>query len=350
MRQLKIGDRIITDNDCFVIAEIGSNHMGDLELAEEMIIEAAYCGADAVKFQVRDNTKMFTKSLLDSPYDNELSYGKTYGEHREHLDWFGKQELQFLQAVADKHGILFFATPFEEKSADLLESLDVPLYKIASCDVTNIPLIMHVAEFGKPMIISTGGATMAEIHDLWFKLQWYTRQNFALLHCVSLYPNIDKTLNLRTIQTLKDTYKKYIIGFSSHHPGLLPLYIARTLGASIFEVHFTMSRGNRGTDHGFSFEPQGLKKLCDDLPRIGVMAGSYEKKVQPGEKEGFIKKFGKGIYLKRPLKAGNVLNKEDICIKSPAGSLKPHESGEIIGKTLINDVSTGICLERGDFD
>jgi len=349
MRQLKIRERIITDNDCFIIAEIGANHMGDMTLAEEMIIEAAYCGVDAVKFQVRDNTEMFTKTLLNSPYDNELSYGKTYGEHREHLDWFDKQELRLLQAVADKHGVLFFATPFEEKSADMLESLDVPLYKIASCDVTNIPLIMHVAGFGKPMIISTGGATIEEIVELHAAV-WPINRNFALLHCVSLYPNTDEVLNLKIVEYLKWAFPENLIGFSSHHPGLLPLYVARSFGASVFEVHFTMSRGNRGTDHGFSLEPQGLKKLCDDLPRIGVMAGNYEKRVQPGEKAGFIKKFGKGIYLKRPLIAGSVLNSEDICIKSPAGGLKPHESGEIIGKTLINDTSTGICLERGSFD
>ncbi len=349
MRQLKIGGRIITDNDCFVIAEIGSNHMGDMALAEEMIIEAAYCGADAVKFQVRDNAEMFTKTLLNSPYNNELSYGKTYGEHRWYLDWFGKKELQELQAVADKHGVLFFATPFEQKSADMLKSLDVPLYKIASCDVTNIPLVQYVARFGEPMIISTGGATIEEIVELHDAVR-PINSNYAFLHCISLYPNVDEVLNLKIVEYLKWAFPENLIGFSSHHPGLLPLYVARSFGASVFEVHFTMSRGNRGTDHGFSLEPQGLKKLCDDLPRIGVMAGDCEKTLQPGEKEGFIKKFGKGIYLKRPLLAGSVLNSECICIKSPAGGLKPHESGEIIGKILINDTATGESLERRDFD
>lgn len=348
MRKLKIGERTILDDDVFVVAEIGSNHMGDLGECERLIKKAASCGVDAAKLQMRDNDEMFTKTLLNSKYDNELSYGKTYGEHRNYLDWFGAGEFALLQNIAHDCGIILFATPFEQKSADLLNHLDMPIFKIASCDSTNLPLVRHIAGFGKPLIISTGGATDNEIMDLHAAV-WSINQNFALLHCVSLYPNTDNVLNLRTLTLLKHLFPKTLIGFSSHHPGLLPLYIARTLGASIFEVHFTMSRGNRGTDHGFSLEPEGLRKLCDDLPRIRPMIGHYEKVVNPAEKEGFIRKFGKGIYLKRPLKAGNVIKAKDICFKAPAGGLKPQDSYEIIGKALINDVSTGISLERGDF-
>jgi len=349
MRQLKIGNRTITDNDVFIVAEIGCNHMGDLSLAEKMVREAARCGADAVKFQVRDNARMFTKSLLELEYNNELSYGRTYGEHRAALDWFGGIELETLQCVAEKWNVLFFATPFEEKSADLLEQMDVPLYKIASCDVTNIPLVQHVAEFGKPIIISTGGAALDEIDELVRAIE-PINPNFAILHCISLYPNTDKVLNLRTITLLKHKYPKTIIGFSSHHPGLLPLYIARTLGASIFEVHFTMNRGSKGTDHGFSLEPNGLRTLCEDLKRIRPMIGSYEKLVHEPEKTGFVLKFGKGLYLRHPLEKGSIIKQEDICIKAPAGDIKPHKVGEIIGKMLKKSKTTETCLKGGDFD
>lgn len=348
MRQLKIGNKIITDDDCFIIAEIGSNHMGSFDECVRLIREAALCGADAAKLQVRDNAAMFTKTLLQSPYNNELSYGVTYGEHRQHLDWFGEKELLDLKATADNFGILLFATPFEEKSADLLNRIDFPVFKIASCDATNLPFVKYVAGLGKPLILSTGGANIYEIGELVAAVEKKSC-NFALLHCVSTYPNTDETVSLNFIKHLRERFRDVLIGFSSHHPGLLPLYVARTLGAGVFEVHFTMNRGNRGTDHGFSMEPQGLKRLCEDLPRIRTIMGSYEKNIPAGEKNGFVKKFGKSVYLKRPLPAGRVVTAEDLCVKSPAGGIRPHEAFRIVGKSLISELSTGISLKEEYF-
>ncbi len=229
MRTLKIGERVLTDNDVFVIAEIGSNHMGDPDLCEKMIIEAAKCGVHAVKMQKRNNDVMFTKTALRKPYENELSYGKTYGEHRQHLDWFGSREFQRFKRTADKYGVLFFATPFEEESALFLNAIGVPMFKIASCDVTNLPLVRYVAAMQKPMIISTGGADMEQIDILTDELD-EINPNYALLHCVSLYPNTDADLQLRNIEALRSLYKDKLIGFSSHHPGLLPIMLARSLG------------------------------------------------------------------------------------------------------------------------
>lgn len=339
MRKLTIGRRILTEDECFVIAEIGSNHVGDPDLCEKMIITAARCGADAVKMQKRDNSFMFTKTALARPYDNDFSYGKTYGEHRQHLDWFGEKEFIRFKTVAEKHGILFFATPFEEKSADFLRGLDIPLWKIASCDVTNLPLVKKVASYGDPVIISTGGASMADIITLTNEIGAINR-NFALLHCISTYPNDDSQLNLNFIRTLRDFYPTKLIGFSSHHPGIEPLIIARTIGASIFEVHFTLNRGARGTDHGFSMEPRGLETLCQDLRRVNIMLGSSEKRVLEVEKTGFVAKMGKGIYVNRPLTRGSRIGESDIIIKSPAGGVKPSEINRVVGSILLNDMST----------
>lgn len=349
MRELKIGNRIITDDDCFIIAEIGSNHMGDADLCEKMIVEAAKCGVDAVKMQKRNNRKMFTKTALAKPYNNELSYGATYGEHREHLDWFGRKEFERFKAIAEKHGLIFFATPFEEDSAEFLHDLGVGLWKIASCDVTNIPLVQKIAGYNQPMIISTGGASLDDITALYDAI-YPINDNFAILHCISTYPNSDLTLNLRTITKFRQLFPHHIIGFSSHHPGVLPLMVARTLGASIFEVHFTLNRGERGTDHGFSMEPRGLELICHDLKRIGIMLGSERKEAFEYEKGGFVSKMGKSIYVNRFIPAGETLKKEDICLKSPAEGLKPFEINRIIGKTLINNVSTGIALKKEDFN
>lgn len=345
MRQLTIAGRKITDADCFIIAEIGSNHGGDPDLCEKMIITAARCGVDAVKMQKRDNSLMFTKTALRKPYENEFSYGKTYGEHRDHLDWFGAREFLRFKAVAEKHGVIFFATPFEEESARFLRELDVPLWKIASCDVTNLPLVREVAGYQKPMLVSTGGASLADIDALVDAVDPFGQQA-ALLHCVSTYPNTDENVNLLAIRTMRQRYPRHLIGFSSHHPGILPLVIARTLGASIFEVHFTLNRASRGTDHGFSMEPKGLEQICNDLPRIQTMIGTGEKAPSDAERCGFVKKMGKGVYLRRPLKAGTVIEPTDICIKSPVGALKPHEADKIIGHPLLIDVSTGIDMSE----
>jgi sialic acid synthase len=340
MGKLVLSDRVITQEDCFVIAEIGSNHGGDPDLCEEMIITAARCGVDAVKLQKRDSRKMFQRCALDAPYENEFSYGKTYGEHRDRLDWFGRKEFERFKATAEKHGVIFFATPFTEPDADFLHALGVELWKIASCDVKNIPLIEKVARYQQPMIISTGGAALADIRRLTTAID-PINQNFALLHCVSTYPNTDNNVNLRAIQTL--IYEQYhtLIGFSSHHPGLLPLIIARTLGAAIFEVHFTLNRGSRGTDHGFSIEPKGLAQAVEDLKRVRVMLGSGRKEPLEEEKKGFIRKMGKAVYAARPIPAGKVLEAEDMEAKSPADGLAPWRMPGLVGRVVRFEKKAG---------
>jgi N-acetylneuraminate synthase/sialic acid synthase len=247
--------------------------------------------------------------------------------------------------LSGKHNILFFATPFEEKSADFLYKLEIPIYKIASCDVTNIPLIKHVASFGKPILVSTGGATIEDIDRVYDTIQKY-HSNFAFLHCVATYPNRDEELNLLQIESLKWRYLDIVIGFSSHHSGVDPVKEAYHLGARIFEVHFTLNRGFRGTDHGFSLEPHGLAKLCEDLKRIKTRLGRRERTVLEAESTGFIRKMGKAVHVNRPIHAGKVIEPEDIVIKSPADGLPPYE--DVIGKISIHDLSTADFLTWED--
>src|SRR6187200_283832 len=162
MRQLIIANRVISDDsDAYVIAEIGHNHQGSLKTAIELFKAAAECGVSAAKLQKRDNRGLYTREMFDKPYENENSFGATYGEHREALE-FGKVEYEELQAESAKHRMAFFSTAFDIKSADFLAQLNVPAFKIASGDIKNTPLLKHVAKIGKPMIISTGGATMED--------------------------------------------------------------------------------------------------------------------------------------------------------------------------------------------
>ena len=207
-RTLRIdGVEIHDGGDCYVIAEIGHNHQGDLGHAKELIDAAKDCGADAVKLQKRSNRTLYTKAFFDQPYDNEFSFGRTYGEHREALE-FGRDEYAELQAHARAAGITFFATAFDVESADLLASLDIPAYKIASGDLRNTPLLRHVAALGKPLIVSTGGADMADVERA-VEAILPLNAELCLLQCTAAYPTDTDDLNLNVITTLRERFPNW---------------------------------------------------------------------------------------------------------------------------------------------
>ena len=198
---LKIGAREIGDHTpCYVIAEIGHNHQGSLDKARELFREAKLAGAHAVKLQKRDNRGLYTRAAFEKPYDNENSFGATYGEHREFLE-FGREEYVALQAYARELGVDFFATAFDIASADFLESLNVPAYKIASGDLKSVPLLKHVASFGKPMIVSTGGALLEDVQRAYDAILPINPQ-LAILQCTAGYPAAFEELDLRVISHL----------------------------------------------------------------------------------------------------------------------------------------------------
>ncbi len=342
----KIGDimqsLLWNDDKIFIIAEIGSNHNGDLKLCKKMIIKAKECGADAVKLQKRYNDQTFTKAILNVPYQSEYAQKTgTYREHREYLDRFDMKEFRELKKLADDIGIILFATPFDFKSVDFLASLDMPLYKVASCDFRNIPLIEYIAQLEKPMLLSTGGADYSAMDFVYRKLLELDVLDFAFLYCVSKYPNSDTDLNLNCIAKMKEKFP-CPIGFSSHHPGLWPLSSAYHAGARIFEMHFTFNRAwaNINRDHAFSFEPQALRKACFDLKRIPTMMGDGERVVSEEEKKGFVWKFGKAIHLACQVRKGEILTADKITIKAPADGIEPYRINEIIGKIITTDCST----------
>lgn len=342
MRELAIFNQTINDDSPpFIIAEIGSNHTGSVEICKQLIKIAANCGADAVKLQKRDNRAMFTKAMLAQPYVNENSLGPTYGEHRGKLDWFGYEEYREFMELADKLGVILFATAFDEPSADFLAGLNLPAFKIASSDVTNIPLIQHIAGYGRPMIISTGGAYLNDIKRAHDALHAINFTNFAFLHAVSTYPNRDEEMNLRVIDTLRAIFPHHVIGLSTHHPGLLPNFLAYMTGARIFEAHITLNRAQGGTDHAFSLEPRGFEKLVEDLKRIPAMLGDGVKRVLDREKGGFVYKMGKAVHLTRPVKAGEELDRNSLALKAPASGLPPWELEDAVGKIAVCDLSTG---------
>jgi len=283
MRELIIGGRRIADDEpCYVIAEAGHNHGGSVPTARTMIQTAAACGVDAVKFQKRDNHGLYSPAMLAQPYDHEHSYGRTYGEHREALE-LGLPAYVACRAVAQAAKVAFFATAFDERSADFLMELGVPAIKLASGSLTDESLIRYVARLDVPLIVSTGGGEAREIDRA---ANWIAAQHmrFALLHCTAAYPVRNYAeLNLRCILTLCECYPDTVIGWSGHDTGTAMALVAYAFGARIVEKHFTLSRAGKGTDHGFSLEPVGMRKLTKDLAMAHEAMGDGIKRFYPSE-------------------------------------------------------------------
>ena len=331
-RSLTIAGVTIDDAaDCYVIAEIGHNHQGSVERAKELIDEAARCGVQAVKTQKRDNRSLFTREFFNKPYENENSFGATYGEHREALE-LGRSEYEELIAYAKEAGVAFFATAFDQRSADFLAELDMPAYKIASGDLTNAPLVRHVAEIGKPVIISTGGARLDEVRHA-FAVASEVNEHVSVLQCTAGYPAAWDELDLRVVGTYRQEFRDAVIGLSSHDNGIAMPVAAYVLGARIVEKHFTLNRAMKGTDHVFSLEPQGLRKLVRDLRRVRVALGDGSKNVHPSEVEP-VRKMAKKLVAARDLPAGRVLAGADVVAKSPGDGLPPYELDRVLGCTL----------------
>lgn len=282
MRALEINGRLIADSEpCYVIAEIGHNHGGDVAVAKKMIQMAAAAGADACKLQKRDNATLYSKAILDQPYENENSFGKTYGAHREALE-FSRTEYVICQGEAYRANVGFFATAFDEPSADFLLALGVPAIKIASGGLTDHALLKHVASARVPIVLSTGGGTFREVDEAVNTIT-KSHEQLAILHCCAVYPVRDfAELNLRCIQTMRERYP-YVIGWSGHDSGIAMSVLAYAMGARIIEKHFTLNRASKGTDHSFSLEPSGLSKMCRDLKRAHAAVGDGVKRYLPSE-------------------------------------------------------------------
>ena len=331
------GKRISDDGPAYVVAEIGHNHQGDLEKAKQLVQTASECGVDAVKFQKRENRALFTREFYDSPYDNENSFGLTYGEHREALE-FGRDEWVELRKFAHGEGVAFIAAPFDPSSAELLEELGVDAFKFASGDLLNIPLIRHVASFRKPILLSTGGGTLADIERAVDAILAF-HSELSVLHCTASYPAEVEDLNLRAITTLRERFPDLVIGFSDHHNGIAMSLVAFMLGARVFEKHFTLNHAWKGSDHALSLMPEGMRKLVRDLRRAPVALGDGVKRPLPSEAPA-LRKMGKKLVAAHDLPAGHVLVPGDLEAKSPAdGGLPPYELDRLLGKRLLRPLA-----------
>jgi sialic acid synthase len=338
MRPLAIdGVEIGDDRPCYVIAEVGHNHQGDVELAKRLIDAAAECGVNAVKLQKRSNRALYTREFYEQPYDNELSFGRTYGEHREALE-LGADDYRELLRHARKAGVTLFATAFDFESADLLAELDVPAFKFASGDLRNTPLQRHVAAFGQPMFLSTGGGTMEDIERAVETIAPINPQ-LAVLQCTAAYPADAEDLNLNVITALRERFPHLVVGLSDHQNGIAMAIVAYMLGARVIEKHFTLDHALKGRDHAFSLMPEGMRRLVRDLHRVPTALGDGTKRPLPVEADP-LEKMGKKLVAARELGLGHVLTAEDLAIKSPAdGGLPPYELDRLVGRRLRRPVA-----------
>ncbi len=343
MATIKLKNTLIGDNNpTFIIAEIGINHQGDVNIAKELIKKAKDAGANAVKFQKRSISRILTKEGLNMPYENPNSFGKTYGEHKIALELTEDDYIELFK-FSNNLDVMFSASGWDEESIDFLDKLGVSFFKMASADLTNFPLLEHTAKKNKPMILSTGMADM-EIVKKAYNLIYKINKNIAVLQCTSTYPAKFKEIHLNVIQTYKNEFPNAVIGYSGHELGIAIPTVSVALGARIIERHFTLDRTMKGGDHAASLEPSGFHKMVRDIRHVEDALGSKDKTIQESEKPIF-KKLGKSLVSKYDIPSGTIIKRDMITTKGPGTGISPMKLNDIIGKETKIDINEDCIIK-----
>jgi len=335
------GRRVGPAHKPFIIAEMSGNHNQSLERGLALVDAAAAAGVDALKLQTytADTITMDTGFAIDEE-GRSLWEGKNlyqlYQEAHTPWEWHAA-----LFTRARQHGLLAFSTPFDETAVDFLESLDVPAYKIASFENAHWPLLRKVAATGKPVIMSTGAATLAEIDEAVRVLRAAGCRELVLLKCTSTYPATPATTNLRTIPVLAETFN-CPIGLSDHTMGVGASVAAVALGACVIEKHFTLSRAEGGVDSAFSMEPHELKLLVDETERAQLALGTVQLCVQAAEEKSRM--YKRSIYVSKPIAAGEEFTTDNLKIIRPGDGLWPRHWETVLGRKAVKDLKPGTPL------
>jgi N-acetylneuraminate synthase len=334
----------------YIIAELGSNHNGDMKLAEQMIVKAKEAGANCVKFQSWSKDTIFSKKVYKDNYFLRDDYRNRKDYTLEQIvDKFAISEEELLQMkkFADRIGIDCISTPFSKKEADLLvDKLKVSYIKVASMDLNNYPFLEYIAKKGLPMLLSTGMGTREEIGRAVETIEKAGNDRIVLLHCVSLYPPQDIQVNLNNIDTLRAKYP-YPIGFSDHTIGFSIPLAAVAKGACVIEKHFTLDKSMFGWDHKASADFEEMKIIVSESKRIQKALGSHEILVEEDREK--IKAFRRSIVAKRNIRRGEVFKEDMLDFKRPAEGIEPGEIGSIIGKSAKRDIEYDETIKAGDF-
>jgi sialic acid synthase SpsE len=342
-------DNIIQSDTPYIIAELGSNHNGDMELAKQLIDAAKKAGADCVKFQSWSKESIFSVKKYRDNYFLKDDYRNRDDYTLEGIvDAFAISENQLaeMSEYAKTIGIDFSSTPFSEIEADyLVDELDVPFIKIASMDLNNYTFLEYVAKKGKPIVLSTGLSELHEIDRAVQTIETAGNKELVILHCVAIYPAPDSNVNLNNIDTLKQLYP-YPIGFSDHSLGFSIPLASVVKGARIIEKHFTLDKNMFGWDHKVSATPEELRIIVEESKRISVALGS-NRLVSP-ESENRKMEFRRSIVTTRALKSGEKIKEDDLTVKRPGTGISPPEMQYVVGRTLMNDIGKDEIVSWSD--
>lgn len=343
MRKIELGNRFLgEDMPAYIIAEMSANHAGSKERAKEIIHAAKEAGADCVKIQT------YTPDTITMNCNNHyfhIDNGTWEGENLYHLyekaytPWEWQAELK---QEADKVGIDFLSTPFDTTAVDFLEDIGVDCYKIASFEVVDIPLIRYVASKGKPMIMSTGMATLSEIEAAVNAIRETGNQQIALLKCASAYPAITDEMNLATMKNMRETFD-VVVGLSDHSMGSVGAVTAVALGAKIIEKHFCLSREIENPDSSFSMEPDEFAQMVRDIRQAETAIGKVNYGPTEQEKNSVI--FRKSIFVTENIKKGDMISENNIRVIRPGYGIKPKYFDEVLGQVALVDIERGTPLQ-----
>ena len=331
----------------FVIAEVGQNHQGDLDIAREYIRIFAFEGADVIKFQTRNNRFLFSQDAYEAPYASENAFAETYGAHREKLE-LKPEWLPILKEDCIKHGIKFMSTPFDEPSLDLLQQIDVDILKIASFDLGNLPLIHRIASLGRPVVMSVGGGKIDQIRSSVDVLLNH-HDEVAILHCVSEYPCEYNRLGLDNIEVLIKEFPGCTMVSSDHFNGKISGSGVFLKGARVFEKHVTLNRAWKGTDHSFALEPEGFRKFVRDIKRVRHMMPT--KPADDLGNERVFKKLGKSLIAYVDIQAGQKITLENLSGRIfNTQYIRVRESNQVIGSIAKRNIAKGEPIHYSDLE
>ncbi|WP_220693800.1 N-acetylneuraminate synthase [Salipaludibacillus neizhouensis] len=341
----KIGNIAVTDKgSVYIIAEIGVNHNGSVNMAKQLINAAKKAGADAVKFQTYQTDQLVTPKSKLAIYQKSTNYTSQFDMLKKYQ--LNRQEFEEVKKFCDDLGITFISTPFDKKSAELLEEMNVVAYKIGSGDLTHYSLLQQLATYNKPIILSTGMATLQDIQDAVQIFPKHTQ--LALLHCTSAYPAPYNEVHLRVIETFKEHFD-CIVGYSDHTLGIEIPYAATSLGYKIIEKHLTLDNTMEGPDHKSSLNTEDFKIMVKGIRQIEAALGSTVKHVTPSELDT-KKTVRRGIYLGKEVTKGHRLSEEDLSYLRPATHIEAKQFKNIIGKKIKCDKPIGSPLLWEDLE
>lgn len=344
--------------ETYFIAEVGQNHNGDMDIAKKLIDIAAMPifdffsgdmlpGVNAVKFVKRDLAEELTEEAAKKPYLTPHSFGATYLEHRQALEFSFEQHAE-LEQYAHSKGLDFVETLCSPGCLSLLDCCRVDRIKIASRDVTNIPLLERLGELSQSIIVSSGMCTLEELERA-VDILSRTPKRIDILHCISQYPAQYENINLRSIPFLKSHFPGHRIGYSDHSIGIVIPAVAVGLGAEIIEKHITLNRGMKGSDHAGSLEPEGLWRVVRDIRNVERSLGTERKEFNVAV-QSVKERLARSLALALPLKKGEVLRESFVCMRSPGTGLGWEARKEVVGKRCLRDLPANSLIRKADFE